>query len=60
VNDCSKSNVSPAAFLKAQPDWSTHPVDGMPFRWNPKMGELAVNTLGEHLLKEQRFGLMLH
>jgi len=32
----------------------------MPFRWNPKMGELAVNTLGEHLLKEQRFGLMLH
>ena len=53
-----RANV--AAFLNAHDEWSTHPVNGMPFRWNPKTGELAVNTLGEHLLQEQRFGLMLH
>jgi hypothetical protein len=47
------------AFLKTHPDWSTHPVDGKPFRWNAETGELAVNTLGEHP-KDQRFSVTLH
>jgi hypothetical protein len=47
-----------ASFLVAHPEWSTHPVDGMPFRWNAETGELAVNTLGEHP-KDQRFNLRL-
>jgi hypothetical protein len=47
------------AFLLAHPEWSTHPVDGKPFRWNAETGELAVNTLGEHL-NGQRFSLTLH
>jgi hypothetical protein len=42
------------AFLKAHPEWSTHPVDGTPFRWNARLSELALNTLGEQQ-KEQRF-----
>jgi hypothetical protein len=47
------------AFLKAHPDWSTHPVDGKPFQWNADTGELTVNTLGEHP-KDQRFSVILH
>jgi hypothetical protein len=47
-----------ASFMKAHPDWSTHPVDGKPFRWNAETAELAVNTLGEHP-KDQRFGVTL-
>jgi hypothetical protein len=46
------------AFLKAHSEWSTHPLDGIPFRWNAETGELAVNTLGEHP-KEQRFSVIL-
>jgi hypothetical protein len=46
------------AFLKAHADWSTHPVDGKSFSWNPKTGELTVNTLGEHP-KDQRFSVIL-
>jgi hypothetical protein len=46
------------AYLLAHPEWSTRPVNGKPFSWNPETGELAVNTLGEHP-KGQRFGLML-
>jgi hypothetical protein len=47
-----------AAFLKAHPEWSTHPVDGKPFSWNSATGEFAVNTLGEHP-KDQRFSVFL-
>jgi hypothetical protein len=47
-----------AAFLNAHPDWSTHPVDGKPFRWNPETRELAVSTLGEHSMA-QRFSAVL-
>jgi hypothetical protein len=46
-------------FVKAHPDWSTHPVDGNPFRWNAETNELAVNTLGQHQ-KDQRFSVILH
>ena len=48
-----------AAFLLAHPEWSTYPVDGKPFRWNPETSELAVNTLGEHPTG-QRFSVRLH
>jgi hypothetical protein len=37
-----------ASFLKQHPEWSAHPIDGKPFRWNPATGELAVNTVGTH------------
>jgi hypothetical protein len=47
-----------AAFLKAHPEWSTHPVDGKPFRWNAQLSELAVNTLGENP-NQPRFGVIL-
>jgi hypothetical protein len=46
------------AFLKAHPEWSTHPVDGKPFSWNAQLSELAVNTLSEHP-KDQRFSVIL-
>jgi len=47
-----------AAFMKAHPEWSTHPVDGKSFRWNEQLSELAVNTLGEHP-RDQRFSVIL-
>ena len=47
-----------AAFLNAHPDWSTHPVDGKPFKWNADTGKLTVNTLGEHP-RDQRFSVIL-
>jgi hypothetical protein len=53
------STADVPSFLKAHPEWSTHPVDGKPFSWNAGSGELAVNTLGEHP-KEQRFSVILH
>jgi len=37
-----------AAFLRAQPQWSTHPADGRPFVWDPGTGELRVETLSQH------------
>ena len=46
------------AVMRAHPEWSTHPVDAKPFRWNAETAELAVNTLGEHS-KDQRFGVTL-
>jgi hypothetical protein len=52
------TSVAGLAFLKAHSEWSTHPVDGIPFRWNAETGELAVNTLGEHP-KEQRCSVIL-
>ena len=37
-----------AAFLRAQPQWSTHPADGRPFLWDSVTGELRVQTLSRH------------
>lgn len=47
-----------AAFLQAHPEWSTHPVDGKLFRWNPETAELTVNTLGEDT-RGRRFSVTL-
>jgi hypothetical protein len=47
-----------ASFLIAHPDWSTHPLDAKPFRWNVETCELAVNTLADHP-KEQRYNMVL-
>jgi hypothetical protein len=47
-----------ASFLSAHPEWSTHPLDGKPFRWNAESEELAVHTLGEHS-HDQRFSVIL-
>jgi hypothetical protein len=52
------ANADLPAFLKAHPDWSTHPVDSKPFQWNADTGELAVSTLGDHP-PGQRFSVML-
>ena len=46
------------AFLKAHPEWSTHPVDDRTFSWNAETDELTVNALGPHP-KEQRFSAIL-
>jgi hypothetical protein len=37
-----------AAFLRAQPQWSTHPADGRPFLWDAATRELRVQTLSQH------------
>jgi hypothetical protein len=33
-------------FLKQHPEWSTHPVNGTPFRWNQQSKELTVDPVG--------------
>ena len=45
-------------FMKAHPEWSTHPVDGKLFGWNPETAELTVNTLGEDT-RGRRFSVTL-
>jgi len=37
-----------AAFLRAHPQWSTHPADGRPFLWDAATGEMRVQTLSQH------------
>jgi hypothetical protein len=37
-----------AAFLQAQPRWSTHQADGRPFLWDAATRELRVQTLSQH------------
>jgi hypothetical protein len=34
-----------AGFLTEHPEWSTHPIGNLPFRWSPATGELAVVTV---------------
>jgi hypothetical protein len=44
-----KMGIVPTTGAGTQhPEWSTHPIDGKPFRWSPATGELAVNTVGTH------------
>ena len=43
--------VAPAdlpGFLRAHPQWSTHPGDGRPFLWDAVTGELRVQTVSQH------------
>jgi hypothetical protein len=47
-----------ASFLLAHPEWSAHPLDDKPFRWNAQSGELAVGTLADHP-QDQRFSVIL-
>ncbi len=47
-----------ASFLTQHPEWSTHPIDAKPFRWNPATGELAVNTVARHP-QGQRFSVIV-
>jgi hypothetical protein len=47
------------SFMRAHPEWSTHPVDGKPFQWNADTGEFAVNTLGLYPTA-QRFSVTFH
>jgi hypothetical protein len=35
-------------FLRANPQWSTHPADGRPFRWDAGTDELRVQTVAQH------------
>ncbi len=37
-----------AGFLRAHPQWSTHPADGRPFLWEAGSGELRVQTVAQH------------
>jgi hypothetical protein len=36
------------AFMRANPQWSTHPADGRPFRWDAGTAELRVQTVAQH------------
>ena len=36
------------AFLRAHPQWSTHPADGRPFLWDAGTSELRMQTLSQH------------
>jgi len=36
------------AFLRANPQWSTHPADGRPFRWDAGTNELRLQTVAQH------------
>jgi hypothetical protein len=47
-----------ASFLTQHPQWSTHPVDGQRFGWNPVSGELAVKTVAAHP-RGQRFSVII-
>lgn len=48
-----------AQFMVQHPEWSTHPVGGAPFRWEPASGRLAVLPIG-HEPPGQIFALTLH
>jgi len=37
-----------AAFLRAHPQWSTHPAGGRPFLWDVATAELRMQTLARH------------
>lgn len=45
-----------AAFMKAHPQWSTHPVDGRPFAWDASKRDMAVQPLAP-APKDQRFSI---
>jgi hypothetical protein len=47
-----------APFLRAHPQWSTHPADGRPFLWDAGTGELRVQTLSQYPAG-WRFGVRL-
>ena len=46
-------------FMAQHPEWSTHPLGGKPFRWEPESGRLAVVPVEEEPMR-QRFSLTLH
>lgn len=48
-----------AKFMAQHPQWSTHPIGGMPFRWDPASGRLAVSPAG-HEPPGEIFALTLH
>ncbi len=35
------------AFMRAHPEWSTHPIDGRPFVWRPATGEIAIHPIAQ-------------
>jgi hypothetical protein len=45
-------------FLEAHPMWCTHVIPGLPFHWDAKTHELAVNPLGSHA-PSHHFGVVL-
>lgn len=46
-------------FMAQHPEWSTHPLGGKPFRWEPDSRRLAVVPVEEEAMR-QRFSLTLH
>jgi hypothetical protein len=43
-------------FIQQHPQWASHPVDGRPFVWDEKKGEITVRTLGQQP-KDRRFSI---
>jgi hypothetical protein len=46
-------------FLEQHHEWSTHPVNGTPFRWNPQSQELIVDPVGPYS-GGRRFSVAVH
>ncbi|MBS0395202.1 MAG: hypothetical protein JSR54_11285 [Proteobacteria bacterium] len=45
-------------FMHEHPQWSTHPVGGTSFRWDPGQGQLSLDPVGGHP-RPSRFALTL-
>jgi len=43
-------------FIRQNPQWASHPVDGRPFLWDEKKREITVQTLGQQP-KDRRFSI---
>ncbi|HEX5460896.1 MAG TPA: hypothetical protein VFX20_13085 [Steroidobacteraceae bacterium] len=48
-----------AKFMAQHPQWSTHPIGGTPFRWDPASARLAISPAG-HEPPGRIFALTLH
>lgn len=46
-------------FLVQHPEWSTHPVNGTPFRWNAQSQELKVDPVGTYPVN-RRFSVAVY
>jgi hypothetical protein len=45
-------------FMREHPEWATHPGGGRPFRWDPNIRELRLQTLA-HESPDRRFSILV-
>lgn len=56
-----RHEVSPSdveAFMRAHPEWSTHPIDGRPFVWHAAAAEIAIQPIAQQP-KDRRFSVQI-